>query len=134
MNRYRFCLAILAAVSLVACASKPPPIVLGEYVRAAPRDAACAALIEQAAARAAGGGFKLIGMPNARTTVAPGAGQAKPGSNFLAPLGSHLAGLPLRQLDGTFHSLFVQCETRHAYIAKRGGVIDITYWYGPFAL
>lgn len=134
-------LAVLAAILLGACASKKPepvvspPLVLGAYDREAPRSEACDSLIGQAALRDASGSFKLVGMLNTNTYSKPGGSQVRAApSNVLIPAGSHPAGARVRQLDGTFRSLFVNCETRQAYVAKRGGVIDITYWYGPFGL
>jgi hypothetical protein len=94
-----------------------------------PRDAACADLIERALAHDAQGGFKLAGMLIADTDPKPGYSK-----EALRPDGSHPADIPTRQLDGTFRALFVNCETRQAYVSKRGAVIDITYWYGPFGL
>ena len=69
--------------------------------------------------------------------VAPTAGapaDAAPRSVYLVPLGSHPVERMARQMDGSFHSVFVNCQTRLAYIAKRGGVIDSIYWFGPFNL
>ena len=128
-------LAVFPALTLVACAARQPepvvlpPLVLAEYVRNAPPDPACAGLIERAVARDGQGGFKLAGMLNTNTD--PKQGHSK---GLLIPLGSHPTGLLTPQLDGTYRSLFVNCETRQAYVSKRGGVIDITYWYGPFGL
>lgn len=134
-------IAILAACVLSACAAKKPepvvqpPLVLGGYVKDMPRSEACDGLIGQAAARDAQGGFKLVGMLNTNTYPKPGASQVRATPHILlVPYGSHPAGAASPQLDGTYRSLFVNCETRQAYVSKRGGVIDITYWYGPFGL
>ena len=134
-------LAILAALFLGACASKkpepvvPPPLVLGGYQKDTPRSAACDSLIGQAVERDAKGGFKLVGMLNTNTYPKPGKSQVRESPNHpLVPYGSHPAGDARAQLDGTFRALFVNCETRQAYVSKRGGVIDITYWYGPFTI
>lgn len=134
------CLSILAAILLGACASEappapPPPLVLGAYQPDAPRDDACVALIGQAAQRDAKRDFKLAGMLNTNTYPKPGESKA-PASPYirLVPLGSHAASPASLQMDGTLRTLFINCETRQAYVSKRGGVIDITYWYGPFAL
>lgn len=134
-------LAVLASAALGACATQPPPepvpptLVLSDYVEGAPRDAACEALIEQALVRHAGNGFKLIGKLNTRTYPRPGEPrvQATP-HHPLTPVGSHPAGAPMLRMDGTRNFLYVNCEAREAYIAQRGGVIDITYWFGPFVL
>lgn len=133
--------AVLAAILLGACASKqpepiaPPPLVLGTYRQDTPREAACDGLIAQAMARDEQGGFKLVGMRNTNIHPEPGATQV-PAAPYptLAPLGSHPAGIGRAQLDGTYRSLFVDCETRQAYVSKRGGVVDVTYWFGPFGL
>lgn len=128
-------LAVVPALTLGACAARQPePVVLPPLALAVqdgdtPRDEACTGLIERAVARNAQGGFRLAGMLNTNTTPKPGQSTAA-----LAPLGSHPADTPSRQLDGTFRALFVNCETRQAYVSKRGAVIDITYWYGPFGL
>lgn len=134
-------LAILATCILTACASKQadplvmPPLVLGGYDKDTPRNPACDSLIEQAVERDVKGGFKLVGMLNTNTYPKPGKSQVRETPNHvLIPYGSHPAGPLIRQLDGTFRSLYVNCETRQAYVSKRGGVIDITYWYGPFVL
>lgn len=134
-------LAILAAFTLGACASKQPepvvlpPLVLGGYQADAPRNQACDSLIGQAVERDAKGGFRLVGMLNTNTYPKPGQSQVRASPDKpLVPYGSHMAVPRSPQLDGTFRSLFVNCETRQAYVAKRGGVIDITYWYGPFGL
>jgi len=133
-------IAILAACVLSACAAnKPepvvlPPLVLGEQAKTPPSEA-CDSLIGQAAQRDAKGGFKLAGMLNTNTYPGPGQSQVRAAPNSpLVPYGSHPAGARSPQLDGTLRSLFVNCETRQAYVSKRGGVIDITYWYGPFGL
>jgi len=132
--------AVLAAFVLSACAAKKPepvvqpPLVLGERATAPPSEA-CGSLIGQAVERDAEGGFKLTGMLNTNTYPRPGQSQVRASPDApLVPYGSHPAGARSPQLDGTFRSLFVNCETRQAYVAKRGGVIDITYWYGPFGL
>jgi len=128
-------LAVIPALTLGACAARQPepvvlpPLALAVPVEDAPRDDACTGLIERAVARDTQGGFRLAGMLNTNTYPKPG--QSK---GALIPLGSHPADMPIRQLDGTFRALFVNCETRQAYISKRGAVIDITYWYGPFGL
>ena len=130
-------LTVLAPFTLGACAAgKPesvaqPPLVLAEQVKDAPRDDACVGLINDAVARDAHGVFRLAGMLNTNTD--PKHGHAKR-QGPLVPAGSHPADMPRRQLDGTFRALFVNCETRQAYVSKRGAVIDITYWYGPFGL
>lgn len=128
-------LAVIPALTLGACAARQPepvvlpPLALAVPVEDAPRDDACTGLIERAVARDTQGGFRLAGMLNTNTSPKPG--QSK---GALIPLGSHPADTPSRQLDGTFRALFVNCETRQAYVSKRGAVIDITYWYGPFGL
>jgi len=128
-------LAVIPALTLGACAARQPepvvlpPLALAVPVEDAPRDDACTGLIERAVARDTQGGFRLAGMLNTNTYPKPG--QSK---GALIPLGSHPADAPSRQLDGTFRALFVNCETRQAYVSKRGAVIDITYWYGPFGL
>lgn len=38
------------------------------------------------------------------------------------------------KLDGVFEALYLDCGKKTAYIERRGGVADITYWFGPFAL
>jgi len=139
MHLPTFRLAICGAALLAGCAGKPPPVarptlVLADYVDGTPQDEACVALGQRAFERGGRNGFKLIGK-EMTVVAAPGAAPdpARPG-NLQVPLGSYPAGRMERQLDGTFHTLFVNCETRLAYIAKRGGVIDITYWFGPFDL
>ena len=128
-------LAVLPALTLGACAARQPepvvlpPLALAVQDKDTPRDEACTGLIERAVARDGEGGFKLAGMLNTNTHPKPG--QSK---DPLIPIGSHPANTPSRQLDGTFRALFVNCETRQAYVSKRGAVIDITYWYGPFGL
>lgn len=127
-------LAVFPVLTLGACAARQPePVVLPPLVLAvqedAPRDDACTGLLERAVARDVQGGFKLAGMLNTNTTPKPGHTKGP-----LVPIGSHPAHTPSRQLDGTFRALFVNCETRQAYVSKRGAVIDITYWYGPFGL
>ena len=124
MKQHRMWLLIPAALVLGASANAEPqpvvapPPVLGEQLDDAPPDPACADLIRQALARDAQREFTLAGMLN-RSPL---------------PLGGHRASAPALQMDGTARSLFVNCETRQAYVSKRGGVIDITYWYGPFGL
>lgn len=126
----RPCVGLVMALAwLAGCASTPPVLVLAEYRADAPPDAACAALIDQALDRELHGAFSLVARELA-TRTAPGAAPER----RLAPLGSHPAGAPRRGLDGTFRALFVDCDTRLAYVARRGGVADITYWFGPFAL
>ena len=138
--RPNVCLTVLVAIALGAFATekpKPPapPLVLGDYVRGTPRSEACASLIAQAVERELHGAFKLAGMLNTNTYPKPGESKVRATPDMpLVPLGSHPTGLLAPQLDGTFRSLFVNCETRQAYVSKRGGVIDITYWYGPFGL
>ena len=128
-------LAVLPAFTLGACAARQPepvvlpPLVLAVQTEDTPRDEACTGLIEHAVARDAQGAFRLAGMLNTNTNPKPGHSREP-----LVPLGSHPADTPSRQLDGTFRALFVNCETRQAYVSKRGAVIDITYWYGPFGL
>lgn len=134
------CLLVLAAIALGACASKKPepsapPLVLGGYVKSTPRSEACDSLIAQAGQRDLQGAFKLAGMLNTNTYPKPGESKVRAMPDIpLVPFGSHPADVPARQLDGTLRALFVNCETRQAYVSKRGGVIDITYWYGPFGL
>ena len=60
--------------------------------------------------------------------------EGAPRSSYLVPFGSDPVERMVRQLDGPFHSVFVNCQTRLAYIAKRSGVIDSIYWFGPFDL
>ena len=141
MRQHRIWWLIPAALVLGACASAEPPtvvqppIVLGGYLKDAPLDEACSNLIGQAAVRDAQREFKLAGMLNTNTYPKPGASQVRPMLEMpLVPFGSRLAGKPVPQMDGTARSLYVNCETRQAYVSKRGGVIDITYWYGPFGL
>lgn len=128
-------LAVLFAFTLGACAARQPepavlpPLALAVHAEDTPRDEACIGLIERAVTRDAQGGFKLAGMLNSNTHPQPGQSKAP-----LIPIGSHPANTPSRQLDGTFRALYVNCETRQAYVSKRGAVIDITYWYGPFGL
>ena len=141
MRQHRIWWLIPAALVLGACASAEPPpvvqppIVLGGYLKDAPLDEACSNLIGQAAVRDAQREFKLAGMLNTNTYPKPGTSQVRPMLEMpLVPVGSRLAGKPVPQMDGTARSLYVNCETRQAYVSKRGGVIDITYWYGPFGL
>ena len=127
-------LAVFLAVTHGACAASQAepvrlPLAPAIHPERMPRDAACAGLIERALARDAEGGFKLAGMLITHTDPTPGHS-----TEALRPTGSHPADIPSRQLDGTFRALFVNCETRQAYVSKRGAVIDITYWYGPFGL
>lgn len=128
-------LAVFPVLTLGACAARQPepivltPLVLAVQSEGIPRDTACTGLIERAVARDTEGGFKLAGMLNTNTHSKPGHSKG-----LLIPAGSHPAVMPSRQLDGTFRALFVNCETRQAYVSKRGAVIDITYWYGPFGL
>jgi hypothetical protein len=115
MNPHTLKLTLCGAALLAGCAGTPPTavkqtLVLEDYVDGAPRDAACLALDDGAPADAA------------------------PRSVYLVPLGSHPVERMARQMDGSFHSVFVNCQTRLAYIAKRGGVIDGIYWFGPFDL
>jgi len=130
-------LALCGAALLTGCAGTPtrPTLVLEDYMEGAPRDAACVALDERALARGRSSGFKLVAK---EMTVAatPGASTeaAQRQLDSRVPLGSHPVDRMARQLDGTFHSVFVNCQTRLAYIAKRGGVIDSIYWFGPFDL
>ena len=141
MKQHRIWSVVPAALALGACASAEPPpvvqppIVLGGYVKDAPLDEACASLIGQAAARDAQREFKLAGMLNTNTYPKPGTSRVRSIPDMpLVPFGSHRAGEPVPQMDGTARSLYVNCKTRQAYVSKRGGVIDITYWYGPFGL
>lgn len=140
MQVHILCLAILAAASLGACASRQAPLpseplVLAGYTQGTPPDQACVAMIGQAAERDAQRSFKLAGMLNTNTYPKPGESTVPANPQMpLVPIGSHPAGQAQLQMDGTSRGLFVNCETRQAYVAKRGGVIDITYWYGPFAL
>lgn len=139
MQPHITCLAILAAVTLGACASKeppppPPPLVLAGYVQGTPRDAACETVIGEAMQRDARREFKLAGMLNTNTYPKPGESTVRANPQMpLAPIGSHPAGPSSQQMDGTWRTLFVDCEKHQAYVSKRGGVIDITYWYGPYA-
>lgn len=135
MRQHRIWWLIPAALVLGACASaEPPPVVqpplvLGEHMEDAPPDDACTDLIRQAVARDAQREFKLAGMLNTNTS------RARPMPEMpLIPFGGYRASAPVPQMDGTARSLYVNCETRQAYVSKRGGVIDITYWYGPFGL
>ena len=133
-------LAMLFLPLLGACTAPqppppPPPLVLAGYIQGAPRDEACVALIEQASQRDAQRDFKLAGMLNTNTYPRPGESTVPASTRFpLVPYGSHPASEAVLLMDGTRRSLFVNCETRQAYVSKRGGVIDITYWYGPYAL
>lgn len=134
------CVGLLAAAFLGACAStKPQPsaplLVLVDYQADAQRDDACTALIGQAALRESQRGFSLAGMLNTNTDPKPGKAKVA-GAPYspLMPIGSHPAGAARQQMDNTSRRLFVNCETRQAYVSKRGGVTDITYWYGPFVL
>jgi hypothetical protein len=139
MNPHTIRLTLCGAALLAGCTSTPPTtvkqtLVLEDYVAGAPRDAACLALDDSARARVTNHGFDLMAKEMA---VAPTAGtpaDGAPRSVYLVPLGSHPVERMARQLDGSFHSVFVNCQTRLAYIAKRGGVIDSIYWFGPFNL
>jgi hypothetical protein len=139
MNPHTLKLALCGAALLAGCAGTPPTavkptLVLEDYVDGAPRDAACLALDDGARARVTNHGFNLVAK---EMVVAPTAGtpaDTAPRSVYLVPLGSHPVERMARQLDGSFHSVFVNCQTRLAYIAKRGGVIDSIYWFGPFDL
>jgi hypothetical protein len=51
---------------------------------------------------------------------------------YLAPVDTYTVFLLRRQLDGSFASLFINCQNRQAYVSLRGGLADITDWYGPF--
>ena len=127
-------LAFFLILTHGACAARQAepvrlPVAPAIHPERMPRDAACASLIERALARDVQGGFKLAGMLITNTDPKP-----RHSNGALRPAGSHPADIPTRQLDGTFRALFVNCETRQAYVSKRGAVIDITYWYGPFGL
>lgn len=127
-------LAFFLILTHGACAARQAepvrlPVAPAIHPERMPRDAACAGLIERALARDVQGGFKLAGMLITNTDPKPGHS-----NGALRPAGSHPVDIPTRQLDGTFRALFVNCETRQAYVSKRGAVIDITYWYGPFGL
>lgn len=133
MKHNRMWVSILASLVLGASAAPQPgvqtPLVPGDHMQDAPPDHACVDLIRQAVARDAQREFKLAGMLNTNTP------RARPMPEMpLIPFGGHRAGAPVPQMDGTARSLYVNCETRQAYVSKRGGVIDITYWYGPFGL
>lgn len=134
-----FRLAILGAACLAGCAATPPEavkptLVLADYVEGTPQDAACVALGERARERGSQNAFQLIGK-EMQVDSRPGTATVRANPSVIqVPLGSHPAGRMARQPDGTFHSLFVNCDTHQAYIAKRGGVIDISYWFGPFDL
>lgn len=128
---------LAAAVLLAACASEPSParLVLVPYDRATPPDAACAALIEEAAARDLHGAFRPAAARLVEPEPRPSGAAAPPATpGRLVPAGSHPARTMQRALDGTFHSLFVDCAARRAWVSRRGGVADLTYWFGPFAI
>lgn len=132
-------LAILGAAFLAGCAGTQPAavkptLVLADYIEDTPQNAACVALGERARERSRQHAFKLVGH-DMQVASRPATATGRPNPDAVqVPLGSHPAERMARQPDGTFHSLFVNCETRQAYIAKRGGVIDISYWFGPFDL
>jgi len=138
MNPHTYRLALCSAALLTGCAGTPsavkPTLVLEDYVGGTPRDAACVALDDGARARGTNHGFDLLGkdMVVAPTANAPADGAQR--SVYRVPLGSHPVERMVRQLDGSFHSVFVNCQNRLAYIAKRGGVSDSIYWFGPFDL
>lgn len=130
-------MAALAAILLLgACASKPAParVVLGPADRGAPAGAACAALIEQAVARDLRGAFRPAATNIAEVVRPTGAAAHSHTPASLVPVGSYRAGATRRELDGTFHSLFVDCGARRAWVSRRGGVADLTYWFGPFTI
>lgn len=136
MNLTTFRLAICGAALLTGCAGTPPKpaLVLEDYMEGAPRDAACEALDQRARERAGNHGFNLVAR---EMVVVPTPGTSTAGaqrSGYRVPLGSHPVDRMARQLDGTFHAVFVNCQMQVAYIAKRGGVIDSIYWFGPFDL
>jgi len=139
MNPHTFRLALCGAALLAGCAGTPSTggkqtLVLEDYVDGAPRDAACLALDDGARARVTNHGFNLVAKEMVVAPLAGAPADAAPRSVYLVPLGSHPVERMARQLDGSFHSVFVNCQTRLAYIAKRGGVIDSIYWFGPFDL
>lgn len=37
-----------------------------------------------------------------------------------------------RDMVGRFVSVFLDCETRKVVVSRRGGIVDATFWYGPF--
>jgi len=131
---------VLSCCSLLGACAAPeppslPPIVLAGLVRDAPRDAACVALIAQAVQRDAQRGFTRAGMLNTNIVARPGAPRPPASAQTtLVPDGSHAASEAVLLMDGTRRRLFVDCVTRQAYVSQRGGVIDVTYWYGPYAL
>ena len=129
------CIAI--ALCLGACATpKQEPVMLVGYVEEAPPDVACATLMQDAVARTLANGFSLVGNPaqTVRGTAPAGAAREQVRNRHLVPAGSRPAGLTRRRMDGTFQSLYVNCAARKAYISKRGGLTDATYWFGPFLL
>ena len=139
MNPHTFRLAICGAALLTGCAGTPPAavkptLVLENYVGGAPRDAACLALDDGARARVTSNGFNLVARDMVVAPTASTPADKAQRSVYLVPLGSHPVERMARQLDGSFHSVFVNCQTRLAYIAKRGGVSDSIYWFGPFDL
>ena len=139
MIPHTFRLALCGAALLAGCAGTPPTavkptLVLEDYVEGAPREAACLALDDDARARVTNHGFDLVAKEMVVATAAGAPADGARRSVYLVPLGSHPVARMVRQLDGSFHSVFVNCQTRLAYIAKRGGVIDSIYWFGPFDL
>ena len=125
------------AVLLAGCATAPQEsLMLVEYVESAPPDTACAAMLERAAARDAANGFDTLGRQIEQVHAAPtnGITHDPARSRRLVPAGASPAGQPWRRMDGTIQSLYVDCAARKAYVSRRGGIADVTYWFGPFRL
>lgn len=139
MTPHTFRLTLCGVALLAGCAGTPPAavkptLVLEGYVKGAPPDAACLALDDGARARVTNHGFDLMAKDMVVAPTAGGPADGAQRSVYLVPLGSHPVERMARQMDGSFHSVFVNCQTRLAYIAKRGSVSDSIYWFGPFDL
>jgi len=140
--RTRSILFAAAAVLLAACTPRAPapvPLQLAIHERNQPIDQSCHDLMAQAARTQARGGFGLLKREVAQVIgpaapdVSVVAGQSRrPG--VLVPAGSHPVELLVPVFDNTFTRMYVDCTAHQAWFSKRGGVIDRTVWFGPFAL
>lgn len=113
MHTLKFALLLSGMVFGAHCAAAEPP---------QPEESrkTCPELAERAIAAHKAGKFVLTGrMMGGIDEPAPPGVQAVDGG---------------RRLDGVAQVLYLDCGRKTAYIMRRGGVADFTYWFGPYAL
>jgi hypothetical protein len=113
MNALKFGMLLPAVLFASSCAAAEPPEV------DAPKKL-CPELAEAAITAYRAGKFAL-------------AGRMIGDIDEPAPPGAHLVEGG-RKLDGAAELLYLDCGKKAAYIMRRGGVADFTYWFGPYAL